>query len=100
MKDTLFYEEVYDMLMTKGDAPAYAREAFVHAFIEPPPAHQASEWRCVPKLGFGGKFWRNAGRFYVSYYPEDRTVEREKILEEINDSIDQLVDKHQPNPDP
>jgi hypothetical protein len=105
-RDQAFYNAVYDLLIQHGGAPDrdayfenYHREAFVGAYTMVPTGYPR-EWRCVPKLGFGGKFWRNAGRFYVSYYPEDKTPEREVTLARINALIDELVAQYNPNPDP
>lgn len=36
-----------------------------------------TEFRFCGNFGFGGKVWHNAGRFYVSFYSEDKTPERE-----------------------
>lgn len=48
------------------------------------------EWRFSGDLGFGGKFWHNDGRHYVSYYIEDKTRAREKLVNRLNAAIAEL----------
>jgi hypothetical protein len=50
-----------------------------------------TEWRFQGLLGFGGKFWRNMGRWYVSCYPEDKTPEREVMIEKANERLRALL---------
>ena len=76
---------IYDILVQ--DCGAYdgghERESFV--------AHQTTEdvieWRFGGKLGFGGKFWRNAGRIYVNCYREDETPEMRKMIDKANERL-------------
>ena len=49
-----------------------------------------TEWRFGGPLGFGGKVWFNAGRWYVSCYPEDRKAKQERIIEKTNAALDKL----------
>jgi hypothetical protein len=80
---------VYDVL-TKvcgaSDNP-YDREHFVAAQCE---EGHPTEWRFCGSLGFGGKFWRNDGRFYVSCYREDETPARLKAIAEANRLLSDL----------
>jgi hypothetical protein len=49
------------------------------------------EYRFCGALGFGGKFHANAGRLYVSCYPEDATAEREVTIARANERIAALA---------
>jgi hypothetical protein len=62
-----------------------ARKYFIHSFLEK--EHSATEFRFCGVFGFGGKFWRNAGRLYVSYYPEDHTKSLDAVESEINEVL-------------
>lgn len=58
-----------------------------------------TEWRFGGKLGFGGKFWINAGKWYVNYYQEDETPEMVQIVKEANARLASILeDKILPNP--
>ena len=47
----------------------------------------------------GGKFWRNANRFYVNYYREFKTSKHDAIEAKLNTLIAELVKKFKPAPD-
>jgi len=48
------------------------------------------EWRFQGALGFGGKFRHQDGNgFYVNYYPEDRTSERDARCERMQAWLDE-----------
>jgi len=70
----------------------YERDSFVRAFLET--KHPATEWRFSGYLGFGGKFWRNDGRYYVSCYPEDRNKKRDATIEKVNKLLAELSFYH------
>lgn len=78
---TTYAERIYDILVEHCSAHNDAREkqSFVHAQVE-----GCIEWRFQGALGFGGKFWNNAGRWYVNGYPEEMTPERETIVQKAN----------------
>lgn len=63
---------IYDVLVECCGASETERDSFVHQQA----TEDIREWRFCGNLGFGGKFWRNNGRFYVSCYREDETPER------------------------
>ena len=87
--DEELFQLVYDALVKFCGASdrAYDREHFVAVqCAEEPP----TEWRFQGSLGFGGKFWRDNGRFRVSCYPEDETPERLKALSETNMVLSRL----------
>lgn len=43
-----------------------------------------TEYRFCGKLGFGGKFRRNNGRYYIDCYREDENSERLQIIDTVN----------------
>lgn len=96
LTDRKFYEAVYDLLVVEAGAPAHGhlREAFVLAYCET--ERPATEYRCCGAFGFGGKFWRNAQRFYVSCYREHETPERLATIEKVNAALEALAQKHNP----
>jgi len=49
-----------------------------------------TEWRLGGSLGFGGKVWFNAGRWYVTSYREDETPERLETINRTNAALNQL----------
>lgn len=97
--DRPFFEAVYDVLVEHGGTLKDPRdkETFVRYFTQR--EHRGNEYRCVHALGFGGKFWRNAGRFYVNYYLDERTKKLDAIEAKLNALIIELVEKMKPNPD-
>lgn len=46
------------------------------------------EYRCCPRLGFGGKF--RPATMSVDYYPEDKTAERDSIARTVNQKLSRL----------
>jgi hypothetical protein len=95
-RDRPFYERVYDLLVKYAGAPndSRDRESFIQAFTRK--EHRAVEYRCCGAFGFGGKFYRNAGMFYVSCYPEDRTRKRDTEIAKVNTLIHTLVIEMKP----
>lgn len=59
-------------------------DGFQRYMVEPD--RHGKEWRFGGTLGFGGKLHFNAGRLYVSAYPEDiaRFPAIEGVVDEIN----------------
>lgn len=53
-------------------------------------SYSATEWRFGGYLGFGGKFWRTAGRYYISCYSEDKKAKQTKIIEKVNSLLSGL----------
>ena len=68
-----------------------ARETFVRTFLAT--MYPATEYRFGGMFGFGGKFWRNDGRLYISYYPEDQTKTLDAVRDTINEVLAQLTPK-------
>jgi hypothetical protein len=54
--------------------------------------NRPTEFRFIGSLGFGGKFWNYAGRWYVNCYPEDKTIERIDAIEKANKRLSRLHD--------
>lgn len=50
----------------------------------------ATEYRFIGALGFGGKFWRANGAWYVSCYREDETPMRKLRIAETNRALEVL----------
>lgn len=70
--------KIYDILLEAG-ATEHWREDFVLHM-----SGTTQEYRFGGMLGFGGKFYNCAGRWYISCYPEDRNDRREKMIDKIN----------------
>lgn len=77
-----FYNKVYDILAEHVGAHEHYREFFVQDALRE--KHQLTEWRFCGSLGFGGKIWRSNGKVYVNCYSEDKTPEREILIERVN----------------
>jgi len=52
-----------------------------------------TEFRFGFPLGFGGKVWNNAGRWYVACYREDDSPVRNEIIERTNAALDKLFEE-------
>lgn len=77
---------VYNILIELCGAPSedYDRECFVRAIMD-----GCKEYRCCPKLGFGGKFYIDS--FSVAYYQEHKTPKRDKIQNTTNERLASLL---------
>jgi len=49
-----------------------------------------TEYRFQGNLGFGGKVWNNADRWYVTCYREDESPERQEAIEGANAALARL----------
>ncbi len=79
---------IYDVLVQHAgehDPDGYERRAFVYNQTR----RFCGEYRFQGALGFGGKFWRSDG-WRVNCYPEDRTPERESVIEATNTALSGL----------
>lgn len=85
------YNKIYDILEEYTDARPWHRDDFIEYFTTD---SNAAEYRCCDKLGFGGKFWNNAGKIYVSCYEEDETDERYQIKETVNSILQDMLDEY------
>lgn len=84
-------EAVYDVLVQEVGAPnrPFDREHFLRAWPASP------EYRFGGTLGFGGKVWFNAGRIYVTAYPEDITELRQAAIDAANERLAKLTPEGQ-----
>ena len=96
--DTAFYERAWDLLVEHAGASRdpYQKDIFVHAYCQR--EHKAYEYRFGGVFGFGGKFWRNDRRFYVSYYQEDETPKMRVAEAKVNALLAALAEELHPNP--
>ena len=80
---------IYDILVEECGAPMRNRRDFVY--------HQTDsdirEWRFSGSLGFGGKFWRS-DKWYVSYYQEHQTPERDAMERAANARLATLYESN------
>lgn len=53
-----------------------------------------TEYRFQGNLGFGGKLNYNNSKIYVSYYPEDATLEKELRVEIANSKLSEIYTKY------
>ncbi len=77
------FNEAFTLLVAHADANHDDRKGFLDNFLKPE-RERSCEWRFCGSLGFGGKFWSNAGSLYVSFYPEDTTHMRRLIGAMVN----------------
>lgn len=80
--------KIYDVLEEYTGALPWNRDDFVQYFTT---NLKAKEYRGCDKLGFGGKFWNNNGKLYVTCYPEDEDDERYVIIEKVNKILDDIL---------
>jgi hypothetical protein len=80
--------QIYHILMEECDAPDHWCENFVFLHRQP---NFPKEYRFVGRLGFGGKFWRTDGRFYINCYTEDETPLRLEMIERVNKRLADLL---------
>jgi len=83
------WNEVYDILVIVCGAPEHPfdRRTFVSS------GNDITEWRFCGSLGFGGKFWNNNGRLYVSCYREDETPEKLRAIDRANEKLEKFYRK-------
>lgn len=81
------HDGIYDVLVEECGAPEgqdYRTDFAVHF-----PA--CVEYRFGGALGFGGKVWWSHDKLYVTCYPEDRTLERDTMIEHANARLASFV---------
>jgi len=91
--------QIYEILVEHCGASESYRDNFVlcHTDNEQIKIHGSSEFRFIGKLGFGGKFRINGGRFFVDYNAEDETLEVKSMAKTANELIAQLVSSFRVN---
>jgi hypothetical protein len=85
----------YDVLVRICGARENGREMFLANVRDDTLQGFPLEYRFQGDLGFGGKFWINDGRVYVSCYREDETDERRGRIAVANHMLAELVDPRQ-----
>lgn len=92
--------KIYDILVEECRASDHPdqRRAFVHHLTEylvpeNPASSMCFEYRFCGALGFGGKFWVNSGRLYVSCYSEDESPARKAMIARANQRLMPLYAK-------
>ena len=88
-----FADKVYTVLVEHAGAPDDRQGRDRDAFIISQSASVITEWRFGGHLGFGGKLWRLRNTLSVDCYAEDRTPERQLIIERTNFILQTLVDE-------
>ena len=78
--------KIYDVLVTEAGANESERENFIFHHCDS--KYPCDEWRFQGKLGFGGKYWRLNNR--VTCYSEDETTETLKIIEIVNNLLNNV----------
>lgn len=77
--------QVYQILIEEVGAPPDEKQAFVYAqAINPEPC---VEFRFCGALGFGGKFWNDGLRWYVTCYKEEETLARQEMIKKANERL-------------
>lgn len=79
---------VYDLLVELCGAVPDWREPFVKYHTAN--RSDSTEWRFAGFLGFGGKFWSNDGRWWVTCYSEDENEARRLIIDATNQRLAEL----------
>ena len=82
-------EAIWDVLVEFCGAGEFDRESFVICATD----GNWTEWRFQGSLGFGGKVWNNAGRFYVNLYREDETPERIAARDKANEELEKILEE-------
>ena len=80
-----FYDRVYTILIEYGSSRTM-REPFILYHIDE--SIDYHEWRFSGMFGFGGKYRKQYNA--IDYYSEDRTDDRDKLMNEVNEKLKQL----------
>lgn len=85
-------EDLFIIILKYGGSTRLLKE-FMQYFTNPTFGN-FYEFRCLPSLGFGGKIKLDLGstKLYASFYSEDYTEERNKILLNITNDLQKLAD--------
>jgi hypothetical protein len=89
MEPAEIFNRAYDILVLHAGAvdDEDHRTDFVCTYMDT----RATEYRFGGRLGFGGKFWRNDHRYYISCYREDYAKgERPTIIDRCNTMLAEL----------
>lgn len=77
---------VFDILVEHCGAQEGMRDDFVRT-----ETNGCTEFRFGGSLGFGGKFWNDGSRLYITNYREDETPERNEAMKNANQALSDLV---------
>lgn len=82
-------DAIYDILVEHCGASnsAFSRDLFVSTQT----CSTCVEYRFQGAIGFGGKFWVNDERLYVSCYPEEETPKVLKMIEAANTALAEFL---------
>lgn len=83
--------EVYDVLVE--EAGADSREHTKESFARQQAEDHLAEYRFCGLLGFGGKFWRYNGLWYVNCYRENLDGEAKDIITRTNQRLMELRER-------
>ena len=83
--------DIYDILVEECGAVASMRDHWMHHQTK---EEHTYEWRFSGHLGFGGKFWRNMGRWYVDCYLEDSSPKAKRVIKAANARLAALRETH------
>lgn len=87
VKNDVFYQRVYDVLVNLGGAPEGMRDTFLYAHCNE--VHPTKEWRFQGYFGFGGKYRSETNT--VDCYREDETEKRLELIKQINEALENLT---------
>jgi len=76
--------DIFTVLVSECGARESMRDMFVHTLLT---SKDNVEFRFQGDLGFGGKFYMNADRWYVNCYPEDENESRRFWIDIANDRL-------------
>jgi len=82
---------VYDILVREAGADnrAWQREMFIQVMTKTDP-RPMNEYRFCGALGFGGKFWNDNSKWYVTAYPEDMSFIDSGVITRTNAALANL----------
>ena len=90
-------KKIYKYLIEHGGARSHIIDNLdveQDAFVWHASENGLTEYRCVSKLGFGGKFYNDHNTWRVGYYKEDKTQERDALVNKINKFLKELRKKY------
>ena len=90
MITTELADKIWDILVEDCGAIETEREGFIHAAK----TTKNLEYRFCGKLGFGGKIYLETPP-RISCYSEDRTKERDEIIQKTNKKLSELYETTQ-----
>lgn len=77
---------IVDILIEHCGVAANRRNSIVEELMW----QQLTEYRFQGELGFGGKLKHKHNKLYVDYYPEDKTTQREQMVQAANTKLEKI----------